>query len=92
MKFMSVWSVLPGARKEAIERFMAGLGNPPEGVTLLGRWHKVDSSGGYSLFESENPQAVYESSAVWADVLQLNNTVVIEDPEAAAVVTRINKQ
>jgi hypothetical protein len=66
MKFMTTWKALPGARKEAVERFLAGHGVPPEGVTLLGRWHNTDCSGGYTLTESSNPQALFESAARWA--------------------------
>jgi hypothetical protein len=89
MKFMSTWTTIPGARKEAVDRFLAGLGAPPEGVTLLGRWHKTDCSGGYSLIESDNPLAIYESAAVWADVLELHTTPVIEDTEAGSIVAKL---
>ena len=92
MKFMSTWSVLPGTRKEAIERFLAGQATPPEGVTLLGRWHKGDASGGYTLYESDNPQALYETAAAWADVLELHSTVVIEDAEAGSVLAKLAKK
>jgi len=64
MKFMSVWTVLPGTLRETVDRFLGGQGQPPEGVTLLGRWHKADCSGGFVLFETSNPSAFYESAAV----------------------------
>lgn len=91
MKFMSTWTALPGARKEAVERFLAGHAKPPAGITMLGRWHKADCSGGYTLYESTDPNAMFEFSASWADVLELHGTVVIEDADAGAIMTKIAK-
>ena len=92
MKFMSTWSVRPGTRKEAIDRFLAGQATPPEGVTLLGRWHKADASGGYTLSETNNPQALFEFAAIWSDVLELHSTVVLEDAEAGPILAKIAKK
>lgn len=89
MKFMSTWTVLPGTLAEAVSRFLAGQGQPPEGVKLLGRWHKADCSGGFVLFETSNPSAFYESAAVWADVLEIHTVPVLEDGEAGPVLARI---
>ena len=92
MKFMTTWAVRPGARAEAVDRFLAGQGTPPEGVTLLGRWHKADASGGYSLTESANSQAIFESAAIWADILELHSTVVLEDDEAGPILAKHQKK
>jgi len=89
MKFMSTWTVLPGTLKEAADRFLAGVGQPPEGVSLLGRWHKADCSGGFVLFETSDLTAFYESAAVWADVLEVHTIPVIEDAEAGPVLTKV---
>jgi len=91
MKFLSTWMVRPGATKEAVARFLAGQATPPAGVTLLGRWHKADLSGGYTLVESENPNALYESAAVWIDVLEIHSSVVIGDAEAGPILAKIFK-
>jgi len=91
MKFISTWQVRPGATKEAVARFLAGQAAPPAGVKLLGRWHKTDLSGGYTLTESDNPAALYESSASWAEVLEIHGNVVIEDAEAGPILAKIFK-
>lgn len=91
MKFMSTWSAQPGAMKEAVDRFLAGQAQPPAGVTLLGRWHNIDCSGGFSLFESDNPAALYEGAAVWADLLDLNTVMVVEDAVAGPVLAKVFK-
>jgi len=82
MKVMSMWSAKPGALPEAVRRFLAGLGDPGEGVTLLGRWHKTDFSGGFSLFETSDPAALYRSASRWADLMDITNSLVVEDGEA----------
>jgi hypothetical protein len=92
MKFMSTWTVVPGAVREVVDRFLAGEGQPPEGVTLLGRWHKADCSGGFVLFETSNPGAFYESAAVWADVLEIHTVPVIEDADAGPVLAKVFKK
>ncbi len=89
MKVMSTWSVRPGCRNEAIQRFLSGKGAPPAGVTMLGRWHGTDLSIGFTLYESNNPAALYEAAAMWSDLLELRSHTVIEDAEAGAVLAKV---
>lgn len=92
MKFMTTWTALPGALRESVNRFLDGQGQPPEGVTLLGRWHKTDCSGGFVLFETTNPVALFESAAVWAEVLEIHTVPVVEDADAGAVFAKVFKK
>jgi len=82
MRFMTTWALIPGSVAETATRFLAGEGAPTEGVTLLGRWHNVDCSGGFSLYETDNPAALHLGASKWADLLELNTVAVIEDAEA----------
>jgi hypothetical protein len=90
MKFMLTYTVRPGCRPEAINRFLTTQGAPPPGVTLLGRWHNTDNSGGFALYESNDPVALFEGSATWADVLETHSHSVIEDREAAGVFAKLS--
>ena len=92
MKFMTTWSFLPGVIPEAAERFLAGGGEPDAGVKLLGRWHNVDCSGGYALYETDDPVALYRGAAKWADLLELTNVAVIEDSAAGPALASIFKK
>jgi uncharacterized protein DUF3303 len=85
MKFMTTWSFPTGNIPDAAERFLAGAAAPEAGVTLLGRWHNVDCSGGYALYETNDPVALYKGAAKWADLLELTNVAVIEDADAGPV-------
>lgn len=88
MKLMATWSVRPGAIKETANRFLTTGAPPQEGVKLLGRWHNTDFSGGFALFETDNPAALYAGSAQWGDLLDLHGHVVIEDAEAGPVLAK----
>jgi hypothetical protein len=92
MKFMTTWALIPGTVQEAVDRFLAGEAAPQEGVTLLGRWHNVDCSGGFSLYETNDPAALHKGAARWADLLELNTVAVIEDAQAGPNLTEIFKK
>jgi hypothetical protein len=89
MKFMTTWAAFPGATKECVEKFLAGEAAPQEGVKLLGRWHKADCSGGFSLYETDNPVQMYKGAAQWADLMELTTVPVLEDAEAGPVLAAL---
>ena len=89
MKVMSTYSIRPGCVPEAVGRFLGGKATPPAGVKILGRWHKTDASGGYTLFETDDPAKLFEFAAAWSDVLENHTNVVIEDAEAGPVLGRV---
>jgi hypothetical protein len=82
MKFLSTFSVRPGCWQEAASRFLSGEAQPTQGVKLLGRWHNMDLSGGFSLIKTDDPAAAYAFSVQWSDVLEMHTHPVIEDAEA----------
>lgn len=93
MKFMSTWTALPGALPEAVSRFLAGEAAPSEpDVKILGRWHSIDLSSGFTLYESDNPASMYKGAAKWADLLEINTVVVVEDAEAGAALASVFKK
>ena len=85
MKFMTTWSVPMENMSDAVARFLSGEAPPPAGVTILGRWHNADLSGGFTLSESNDAVAVYTEAAQWADLMDLNTVPVLEDGEAGPV-------
>jgi hypothetical protein len=82
MKFMSTWNLLPGSVKSAAQQFLAGGGAEPAGVKVLGRWHSVDCTGGFTLYETDSAAALHLGAARWADLIEINTVAVIEDGEA----------
>ncbi len=92
MKVITTWAVKPGTLAEAVKRFLAGQGAPGAGVTLVGRWHKVDFSGGFSLYESDDPAALHASASRWADIMDMTTSLVVEDAEAGPHYATMFKQ
>jgi hypothetical protein len=92
MKFVSTWSLRGTVIPETVRRFLAGGGNPPAGVTLLGRWHKADASGGFSLYETSNPAALFAHAAEWAPYLEIEVSPVLEDAEVSPVLAKLYGQ
>jgi hypothetical protein len=91
MKFMTTWTPRPETRKEALTNFLAGKATPPAGVTNLGRWHKADGSGGFSLYEADSAEALYESGCYWSQFMDVHTVPVIEDAAAGKTMTNLYK-
>ncbi len=89
MKFMTTWSVRPDGRHEAIKSFLAGKAVPVEGTTLLGRWHKADGTGGFTLTETDNPVALYEDAAFWSQFLDFHTAPVVEDADVGPILAKL---
>ena len=88
MKFMLTFTLPPATRDEAIARFLETGGQPPTGVTLLGRWTQLDLCGGVVLLESEDPKALTAFAHAWSDLLELTLAPVLEDQELSDVLKR----
>jgi hypothetical protein len=92
MKTMVVWSLKPGASlSEAVRRFLAGEAGPPEGHKILGRWHAVDMSIGFTLSETEKPTAHYLADSKFADIMDLRAYPVVEDVDVAPILAAMPK-
>lgn len=92
MKFITTfsWKPDPKIREEGIARFKRTGGLPPKGVTLLGRWTRVDLNGGFDLIESDDPKAIAEFSLMWSDLMELTTVPILEDEALATVLQRID--
>jgi hypothetical protein len=88
MKFMLIYTLPPATRDEAMARFLETRGQPPPGVTLLGRWTQCDLCGGFVLLESADPTALTAFAHAWSDLLDLTIAPVLEDQELSDVLER----
>lgn len=91
MKFILTFSWEPDRQKrdEGIARFLKTGGQPPKGATLLGRWTRLDLSGGFVLLDSNDPKALTEFGLMWNDLMTLAIIPVAEDAELADVLQRM---
>ncbi len=93
MKTMVVWSLKPGASlSEAVRRFLAGEAGPQEGQKLLGRWHSVDMSIGFTLLESEHAASHYVAASKFADLFDLRTYMVLEDSDVGPILANMEKR
>src|SRR5688572_2209373 len=92
MKFILTFTLPAEARDLAIARFLETKGQPPPGVTLLGRWTQLDLCGGFVLLESEDPKALTAFAHGWSDLLELTLAPVLEDQELSEVLRRAGGQ
>lgn len=94
MKFILTFSWKPDSqtRQEAFSRFKKTGGQPPKGVKLLGRWTRVDFSGGFDLLESEDPEALAAFALLWNDLMEITIIPVLEDQALSAVLDGFEKK
>ena len=90
MRYMLTFNFPPttGSRDEALTRFQQTGGQPPLGVTLLGRWTAADLSGGFVLMESDDVSALTAFALQWSDLLTLRIVPVVEDAALQTVLQR----
>jgi hypothetical protein len=60
-----------------------------DGLTFIGRWHSPESVCGWALAECEYSKPLYEHIAQWANLLELEVTPVVEDSDAAQVLSKV---
>ena len=91
MKCILTFTISPETRDAALARFLETGGQPPAGVTLLGRWTQLDLGAGVVLLESEDPQAWAAFAYRWSDLLELTMAPVLEDQELSDVLQRARR-
>ena len=85
MRFMVTYTIKPEARPAAVEKFVETGGPPPEGVTMLGRWHDAGLLRGYTLCESDSVVQVAKWTREWADHITQEVVPVLNDEEIGQV-------
>ena len=86
MIFHVTYEFSPLERDEAQERFKATGAPPPEGVTMLGRWHSAAGHVGFMLAETSSAVALGKWMQSWTDLLSFEVTPVLSDEEVAEVI------
>ncbi|UCF91611.1 MAG: DUF3303 family protein [Desulfobacterales bacterium] len=78
MLFMSIYTYAPEQRNAIVKRAVERGDSTPEGIQMIGEW--IDISGGriFSLFETNNPNAILASNYAWSDLGRIEITPVME--------------
>jgi hypothetical protein len=81
-KYMIRWNWPPEHRNEVIKRFTEGSAmQPPDGLSVVGRWHAAAGGGGWGVLETDDPKTIADWFLHWSDVLSYEATPVIPDEE-----------
>ena len=86
MHFLVTYQLSSDKRDEAQARFKSGGGLPPDGVTMLARWHHASGDGGFTIAESSSPVAIAKWTQEWSDVLTFNIRPILSDEEIQEVI------
>ena len=85
MQFMLTYSIEIPQRAQAEARFLETGAVPPDGVTMLGRWHCTGERRGFMLVESSDLSAVTRFMRDWSDLLSFQITPVVSDEQIAQI-------
>ena len=86
MQFMVQYEFGVAQREAAEARFLETGAQPPEGVTLLGRWHDVAGRKGYMVVEADDATRIAAYMRSWTDLLTFGLTPVVSDEQIAQVI------
>lgn len=88
MKFIVHWTQIPGKYRDGIAKFKETGGQPPEGVTLVGRWWGMNGQG-FAVAEADDAKTMFEVAAEWGEFLNMEITPAVEDAEAGEVIAKL---
>ncbi len=89
MKYMTAWNVKEENFRAVVKRFSKNPPEVPEGVTMLGRWHRMGGGDGFALFETDDPVALSSYILAWADIVDQQVYAVVEDEEIAQALSQM---
>ena len=96
MLFMLEWSLKDGYYQNAVEQFLKPtnwyLTPPPQGMTLVSRWHAPGSSKGWLLVETDDASTIYAHASEWGASLNMTATPVVDDDVAGRESAKVWKE
>ena len=57
---------------------------------MIGRYYAPVCLEGWIVFKTDDPKAIYQHAAEWAEFLNWETTIVFTDEEAVQIVAKIN--
>jgi hypothetical protein len=86
MLFHGRYKYPPACRDAVHQRFLQTGAPPPEGVTMIGRWHSAEGNRGFFVAEATDAAAVAKWLQDWSDLLSFRVDPVLEDERFAEVI------
>ncbi|MGB1046741.1 MAG: DUF3303 domain-containing protein [Litorivicinaceae bacterium] len=88
MLFKLAWTHTPEARDTTIKQFMATGGMPPEGVSLLSRYHNLDGTGGFAILDTTDSAALADYALDWNGLIKIEITAIMDDETMTSVLPK----
>ena len=88
MLFKLTWTHTPEARDTTIKQFMATGGMPPEGVSMLSRYHNLDGTGGFAILDTTDPAALADYALDWNGLVKIEITAIMDDETISSVLPK----
>jgi hypothetical protein len=86
MKFITHWKYPPENRDAIQARFKKTGGSPPDGIKMIGRWHRIGGGEGFCVSTTEDAQAIGKWAQDWSDLMTLEVYPVLEDEGVAQLI------
>jgi len=87
-KFIMKLPLIPSKIYQKPYKFLVGGGDYP-GVEIIGRYHAPGSLEGWIVLKTDDPKAIYQHAAEWAEFLNWETTPVFTDEEAGPIVAKV---
>ena len=86
MIFHITYNIASQNRDAAQARLLETGGLPPEGATMVGRWHCAQGLKGFVLCETTDAEAITAWLQEWSDLLTFEVTPVVDDDQIVRVI------
>ena len=88
MLFKLAWTHTPEARDTTVKQFMATGGMPPEGVSMLSRYHNLDGTGGFAILDTTDSAALADYALDWNGLIKIEITAIMDDENISSVLPK----
>ena len=92
MRMMLVLDWSRSTLGEIGSKFLSGEDvDPPQGVTMLARWHDLTSKMAWVVCETNDAAKIQSWSAAWSDYADWETHTILDDEEAGQVISGLIK-
>ena len=87
MHYLVSYEIPREVRDKAQERFKSGGALPPDGVTMVARWHHTSGTGGFAIAETSDAVALGKWAQDWSDLLVFTISPIVNDEQIQEVMS-----
>ncbi|MEC8694618.1 MAG: DUF3303 family protein [Pseudomonadota bacterium] len=88
MLFKPAWTQTPEARDTMIKQFIATGAMPPEGVSMVSRYHILNGTGGSAILDTTDSAALADYALDWNGLIKIEFTAIMDDETISPVLPK----